>query len=137
MHNVEVNQETHVAGGESQVSEQLGHMEWQYLLDGLQFDDDAVFDEKIDSVAAFKLSVTVDDWQPDLVLELQTGEAKFVFEAGMISALKKTRTQRGVDFDCCADDSVGDVVMHHEKCVSASSASSAVESFGQQILVQR
>jgi hypothetical protein len=42
-----------------------------------------------------------------------------------------------VDFDCCADDSVGDVFMHHEKFVSASSASSAVESFRQQASVQR
>lgn len=109
MHNIEANQETHIARGESQVSEELGHVEWQYLLDGLQFDDDAVFDEKIDSVAAFELSVAVDDWQSDLVLELQTGEATFVFETGMVSALEKTRAQRGVDFDCCADDSVGDV----------------------------
>jgi hypothetical protein len=126
-----------MACGESQVGEKLGHVERQYLLDRFQFDDDAVFDETIDSVATFKLSVAIDDWQPDLVLEMQTREAKFVFEAGMVSAFKKAGPKGGVDSDRCADDSVGDVLMHHEKFVSASSASSAVESFRQQALVQR
>jgi hypothetical protein len=68
---------------------------------------------------------------------MQASEAKFVFETCVVSAFEKFRAQHRVDFDSCPDDSFGDVVMHHEKLVSVSSASSAVESFGQQMKVER
>ena len=47
-------------------------MHRQDLLDGLDFDDDAVLDDEVDSVGGRELHASVYDGQPHLTSKLQT-----------------------------------------------------------------
>ena len=56
MLNVEVDQEGNTATTQPQVRNDLRGMEGKQLLNRLELDDDAVFDEKIDSVPRIELN---------------------------------------------------------------------------------
>src|SRR5258708_2064987 len=101
-------------------------MERQQRLDGLQFDDNAVFDEEIDSISGVEHHILVDNRKFDLMFETQSVSAELVLEAGVVRALKTTGSDRGMYLERRGDYPLGHRIVWHADDPSASSASSAV-----------
>lgn len=69
MWNIEVDQEANLPSAQLQVSENLRGMQWQQFLHSLELDDDAIFNQEVDSIPGFELNAVVCDRQADLVLK--------------------------------------------------------------------
>ncbi len=77
------------------------------------FDDQAVFDDVIDTVATGEAKSFIDDWQTNLVLEMQAGLGEFVIEAGIARAFKHTGTQNAVHLQPRTNDDATGLVCTH------------------------
>jgi hypothetical protein len=61
---------------------------------GLEFNDDDVFNQEVDSITDFKFDGLVDDWEWHLGLDPQASFAQLVEQARLIGALKKAWPKR-------------------------------------------
>jgi hypothetical protein len=96
MGNVEVDEEPDFRATEFQVRQDLRFVDRQQLGDGLHFDDDAAFDEEIDSVACVNRHFIVDDRKQCLGFDGEPGVLKLVCQTHPVGPLQKTWTQTGV-----------------------------------------
>jgi hypothetical protein len=124
---VEINEKTDRAPTELQVREKLRSVQWKQFFHRLQFNDDAVLDQEIDSVSGFKLQSFVNHRQSNLVLKLQASDGEFVNKASGVGAFQQSRSKSCVDVQGCVNDSLGDIRMKHDVFTSMSSVSSVVE----------
>jgi hypothetical protein len=60
----------------------------------LQFNDDDVFNQKVDSITDLKVDRVVDDWQRHLSLDTQASFSQFVEQTRFIGTLKKAWPER-------------------------------------------
>jgi hypothetical protein len=72
-------------------------MQGQQFFHSLELDDDAIFNQEVDSIPGFELNAVVSDRQADLVLKLQSGYGKLVVKAGLICALQQTCAENGMN----------------------------------------
>jgi hypothetical protein len=66
---------------------ELGVMNWQQLLDTLDFHHKTLLDNEIDAMCTRQRNVSVYDWKPHLVLDMQSSLIEFVYQAGTNRAL--------------------------------------------------
>jgi hypothetical protein len=59
MWNIEVDQQTHRKSTELEICQDLRNMQGQQPFHCFEFDDDAVFDQKVDSISSFDLDAFV------------------------------------------------------------------------------
>jgi hypothetical protein len=78
---VEVEQEAERMPTQSKIREELCAMNRQHNLNAFQFDDQASFDNEVDSVGALQSDAAIDNWQADLVFKTQASVGQFVVEA--------------------------------------------------------
>jgi hypothetical protein len=72
-----------------------------------------------------------------LAFETQSGDHEFVRETRVIGAFQESGTERRMDVDGCADDSLRDVFVQHEDMTFVSSVSSVVMNLDKQLTLQR
>ena len=53
-----------------------------------EFDDDAVFDQKVDSIAGFDVDALIHHWETNLVLEMQTIHSKLMMQTRTVCAFE-------------------------------------------------
>jgi hypothetical protein len=65
----------------------LGVVNGQQLLDTLDFHHEAFLDNEIDAICTGQRNFAVYDWKPHLVLDMQSSQIEFVYQAGTNRAL--------------------------------------------------
>src|SRR5206468_12741192 len=75
--------------------------------------DEALFYDEIDSICVWPLHAFVQDWQPHLVLNMQTTRGQFVEQAGTNGAFKHPRPEGAVNLQGAADHSMTRLVRSH------------------------
>jgi hypothetical protein len=123
---VEVDEQSDAVPTEFEIRHQLSQMERQQFLHCLQFDDDAIFDEKVDAISSVESYVLINDRKFYLMTEFKSVGAKLIGETRLVSAFQTSRAESTVDFDGCRDDLFCQRVVDHRRNASASPASSAV-----------
>jgi hypothetical protein len=91
-------------------------------------DDDAVFNQKVDSVSAVDGDALIEDGQADLALKTQSIGGELVLQAGTVRTLKKAGTKVSVNLDGRLDYALGYVIVNHRMMSSVSSVSPVVAS---------
>jgi hypothetical protein len=116
---IEVDQQADTVTTESEIGHHLCVVERVQFFHGLQFDDDAVFDEEIDPVSRIDPDVAVADWKSYLMFESQSIHTKLVSEAGVIRAFEAAGSNDSVNLEPGSDDAFRKrVVCHHESPLS-------------------
>jgi hypothetical protein len=92
MSHVEVQQITQFEMTKSKIAKQLTAVHRKYRLDGLQLDDDAPVDEKIDSVSIVDNDAVVRKWDRDLTLNGQASLCQLTDEATLICTFEQARS---------------------------------------------
>jgi len=133
---VEINKQPDVVATELQIGHNLGEMKRKQCFHGLKFDDDAVFDEKVDAISRIQRHILIRDRKPDLMRELQSIDTKLVGEASVVGAFEAACAESAMDFEGGRDDLFCQRVIDHCRPISASPASSAVASFILQMAVR-
>src|SRR5258708_6034585 len=113
---------------EFQVRQDLSEMKGKQFLHCLQFDDDAVFDQKIDPVSRVDLNALIYNGKSDLMLKRDTIQPELVAEASIVGALQAAGTERGVHVHRRAKNLFRDRFVQHEKCYLRVLRSSVVDS---------
>jgi hypothetical protein len=88
MGNVEVDQKAHRAAAQLQIRDQPGRVEGQQLFNRLDLDDDAVFDQEVDSIASLEGLTAIDNREANLVFHVQATQSEFVQETGGVGAFE-------------------------------------------------
>jgi hypothetical protein len=135
VHGVEVEKEADLSPAQFQVRQDLRRMKGKQLFYSLEFDDDTVLDQKVDSVARFKRHSAVHNRQANLSIELETLIRHLGVEACMVRAFEEPWTQRRMNAHSGGDDSLGHVIVKHQVITSVSSVSSVVASVHKQASV--
>ena len=129
MRNVEVNEQSNFMITEFEVGQNLSEMEGKQFLHCFQFDDDAVFDQEVDSIARVNLNPVVDDWESCLMLESDTVLRKLITQTRIVRAFKASRADCRVHFHRCSENPCCDHFVKHEDLDLRVLLSSVVESF--------
>ena len=79
-------------------------MNWQYLLNGLQFKDDKFIHNQIEAIAAMKLYTLIHKSEGYLSFEFQTTAIKFYTQTMLIDRFQEAGTSPAMDFDCRFND---------------------------------
>jgi hypothetical protein len=124
---IEVDQQTHGPSAEFEVRQDLREVKGKQFFHCFEFDDDAVFDQKVDSIAGFDPDALIHNWETNLVLEMQAVHSKLIMQTRTVCAFEKAGAQRRMDFRGCLDDAFGDVFVKHRVVSSVSPVSSVVE----------
>jgi len=93
MNNVEVDQESDATLTQLQVAEQLCLMKGKQSGYGLEFDDDCVLNEQLNTIACLDFHVPVHDGKHPLLLDLQPPVLELISNANPVSALEKPGAQ--------------------------------------------
>jgi hypothetical protein len=88
-------------------------MQGYQFFHSLDLDNDAIFNEKVDTVSGLKFDAFINNREPHLVLEMQAVDAELVVEARLVCAFKHASAERGVHFDCGLKDSTRDDFVEH------------------------
>jgi len=91
-----------------QIAATDGKMDVFQRLDSLEFDDDSIFDKKVEAVLAY-LMVLVKDCNGFLTNELNPTEREFHGERFLIKAFKKSGTKIAMNTNRCGYDAVRDL----------------------------
>ena len=92
------------------VAEQLGLVDRQYLLDRFEFQQQAAFDQNVETKRLFEDKTLVFDSDNALVDSGQLAEAQFAEEALLINAFDQARPLETMDLDGGADDGVAQLI---------------------------
>lgn len=103
---VEVQEQPERMTTEFQVREQLRTVDRKHSLDALDFEDEALFDDKVHAICGFQLDTLVDNREPDLLLDVEAGLDHRVMQACVAGAFEDTGAERAVNIHRTTDDSV-------------------------------
>jgi hypothetical protein len=81
---------------------------WKQLPDGLDFDHETAFDQKIDDVSPCELHPFAFERQDHLAVVSNRSKIQLTAQASVIAGLQKARAEVPMDVDRCADDSFAD-----------------------------
>ena len=93
MRHVEVDKQSELMPGQSQVRQQLRPMHRQNDFHTLDLNDQAFFDDEIDDVGRREFISFISDRQPDLVLKVQAPPGELITKARVVCALENYRRQ--------------------------------------------
>jgi hypothetical protein len=79
-------------------------------IDGLHFHHDPVLDDQIHTISEFDLLSVVGHRQSDLCGDCESALSEFVYEAGLIGAFQKARTEQGMNFHRGVHNGAGDLI---------------------------
>jgi hypothetical protein len=82
----------------------LGFVDWQNPLDGLQFHDHFIVNNKIYFVSAIQLQSLIRDRKIDLAFEGQAAKMQFMAQALLVCGFQQSGPELTVYFDGCAND---------------------------------
>ena len=99
---------------EFQVGDQLCPMQREQFFHRLEFDDDAVFDKKIDSVSGIQMNFAVHDRQPTLVFKVQASQRQLMKQACVIGTFQQPGSECRVHLHGSTDDLFCHVSMEHK-----------------------
>ena len=136
MRNVEVNEQSKLISTQFQVRENLREVQRQQFFDGLQLDDDAVFDDEVYSVGRVQLNALIDDWQSHLMPECQSIFRELIAQTGIVRAFQAAGAERSVHGHRSAENSFCNCDVQTHVFSSVSSVSSVVESLDVMSVVQ-
>ena len=116
VNDVEVQKQTDLQSAQSQVRQQLCSTEWDDLFDSLQFENDALFHEEVETISGIEMKALVRDWQFDLCFESERRRLHLVLETCAVRALQKSGPKLGVDLDRRANDPFGELSVNEHFC---------------------
>lgn len=114
---VEVDQETELAFGQSQIGQQLGVMHRGEVVDGFQFHDHSLIDSDVDPIAGRNLHPFVDQRQLALHDESDAAQLQFVFQAFLVGVLQATGAEKAMHLDGSGYDRTRQFVRGHFRIV--------------------
>ena len=109
--NVEVDQQTNGLTGEAEIGQQLGIVDGQEFLDGLQFDHDTALDQQIDLQIRRHAMPAVLHRYRDLSLEPHPSQPELHPKALRVDALQQPRPDPPMDLDGASYDLLGDLIL--------------------------
>ena len=109
----EVDQQAEPFVGEAKVGEELFPVHGKVLLDGLQFDDDRILDNKVGAEAFLEFDAIVTDRHRHLATNAQATAFETVTEEDFIDGLEEAGSEIGVQFVGLIHDDARDVVEVH------------------------
>src|SRR5258708_38984884 len=95
-------------------------MDRQHAVDALDFDDQRLFDDEVDSVCGSDVYSGIADGQAHLATIVQPRLRKLMTEALLIRTLQQAWSERCMDVHGRADHSVRNLVWAHRLCVLCS-----------------
>ena len=107
---MEVDQQANGDVEQFHVAEQLGLVDRQYLLDRFEFQQQAAFDQNVETKRLFEDKTLVFDSDNALVDSGQLAEAQFAEEALLINAFDQARPLETMNLDGGADDGVAQLI---------------------------
>jgi hypothetical protein len=93
MSHIEVDEESETDVRKTEVGEELGKVDWQNLLNRLNFHDHNFCNEKIDPVSGIHSKSVIDDGKEDLRLNVHARFRKLVLETGLVNVFQETRSE--------------------------------------------
>ena len=81
--------------------------------DGFQLDDNSVLNQQINSISTLEFHILVDDRDRFLAFHGQLAQCQFFREAFFVGGLQQAGPKKTVNLNCCPDDLVGNLVVHH------------------------
>ena len=91
---IEIQEISKLEPTEAQIAEELAPVNWQDRLDGLQFHDDPIIHQEVDSVSILNSELLVPDGNRNLISNLQTLIRQLMRETKLIGALEQPWTDR-------------------------------------------
>ncbi len=88
---------------EPKVGQQLNRCDSRDPLDRLQFDNQTVFNKKVDLVGTIQLNTLVQKRDGNLSLQPQTTKAQFLTNTFFVRRLEQSRPQRTMNLQCRPD----------------------------------
>jgi hypothetical protein len=79
-------------------------MNWLKLVDALELDDKAVFNDVVSTERGPKSNAFVNDRDGDLVLKMQARLGELIEDAGIVRAFQESGSERGVHFQSGTDN---------------------------------
>ena len=110
---IEVQEQAQRETAQPQIGEHLRTMHRQNAFNALEFDNEAFFDDVVDSEGSRKFDTVVDDGQVNLVFEAETSARQLVGNAGMVGAFEDSSAERRMDLQCGFNDQSTDLVWLH------------------------
>ena len=107
---MEVDQEADGDVEQFHVAEQLGLVDRQYILDRLQFEQQAAFDQNVKAERLFEDKTLVFDFDNALVDSSQLLEAQFAEEALLINAFDQTWSLDPMNLNRRTDGDVAELI---------------------------
>src|SRR5271165_1086598 len=92
---------------------ELRLVNFQDLLNNLQFHHDFTFDQQVDLVTALNPDPVVNHWKPHLRFHLEASLLQFISETLFVNDLKHSRSQSSVDSHSRIDNCTGDAIEFH------------------------
>ena len=77
------------------------------MLDGLQFDNQALLHKEVNTIATVKLYGLIDDGQSNLAMEDQPSLAQFIAQTRLVSRLEQPWPQATVNLNRSSDNLLG------------------------------
>ena len=111
--NVEVEEQPDFSPTESQIGQELGFMDWQELLNALEFEQDRVFHQYVNSVTAIECDALVDERKLDLAAKCETAQLQFIAQAFLVCGFEQSGAEEAMDFNRGANDSVSEFIVRH------------------------
>ena len=117
---IEIQEQSNRESQDTHVGEQLGLVQSDEALDALDFDDDAVLDNKVWSIFPDHTSL-VQDWNCNLPLVVKPSRCELETQRPFIRRLHQSRAELSMDLDAAADDLVSQriVLVHVGHCRGA------------------
>jgi hypothetical protein len=106
---VEVDDQPDATSGEFQVRDHLRRVNWSKTFDGLDLDNDAILDEKIQLIAALNPYRSVHQGHGHLSRECDPALKQLVFETCLVRRLEQAWAKHAMYFDCGTDYGLGDL----------------------------
>src|SRR5665213_1772894 len=136
MWHVEINEQPDLMITEPQIGQDLRHMEGKQLFHCFQFKDDAVFDQKIDSVARVDLDAGIDHRESYLVAEGDAIFLELIAQTRVVSAFQAACANASVHSHRRAKNLLRNRIVQHRCEFLRVPRSSVVESYRMSSCVQ-
>ena len=107
---VEVDKKAELFFGEFHVGEDLRGMDLDVFLNGLGFDDDAIFNEQVDAECAGESDAVIFDRDGDFPLDFQAAFFELMGRTDLVDALQQTRPERRMHLESAVNDDRTDAV---------------------------
>ena len=111
--NVEVQQQAEFVTGQPEVRQQLGSVDGKQLFNTFEFNDEAVFNDEVDTIGGGELHAFVNDRQMNLVLKMQASLRQFIEQTSVVRALEEAGPECGMNSHRSTDDDVTGFIRCH------------------------